>query len=45
MEFHDNAGEYTHHDLEKYLTAKGYAVRTYPSPVHGYLGYLYADRR
>jgi len=34
MEYHDNAGEYTHRDLEKYLSAKGYRVRVYPSPVH-----------
>jgi FkbM family methyltransferase len=44
MEYHDNTGEYTHENLETFLNAKGYQVRVYPSPVHDYLGYLYAVR-
>ncbi len=44
MEYHDNAGPQTHRDLETYLTQQGYRVKVYPSPVHSYLGYLYAAR-
>jgi len=44
MEYHDNAGPHTHHDLETFLTQHGYRVKIYPSPVHSYLGYLYAAR-
>jgi FkbM family methyltransferase len=44
MEYHDNAGPYTHRDLQKFLSEQGYAVKVYPSPVHSYLGYLYAAR-
>jgi FkbM family methyltransferase len=44
MEYHDNAGPDTHHDLETFLTNQGYSVKIYPSPVHDYLGYLSAIR-
>lgn len=44
MEYHDNAVEYTHADMERFLKEKGYKVKVYPSPVHPYLGYLSAAR-
>ncbi len=44
MEYHDNATEFTHSDLVKFLTGKGYHVRASQNPVHSYLGYLYASR-
>jgi FkbM family methyltransferase len=44
MEYHDNAGPYTHADLERFLSQLGYRVRSYPNAVHAYLGYLYAER-
>lgn len=44
MEYHDNAGPYTHADMAKFLTDKGYRVRVTPNAVHAYLGYLSAAR-
>jgi FkbM family methyltransferase len=44
MEYHDNAGPYTHRDMERFLTEKGYTVKVYPNIVHQYLGYLRAAR-
>jgi FkbM family methyltransferase len=44
MEYHDNAGPYTHRDMAIYLSEKGYRVSVYPNTVHPYLGYLSAER-
>ena len=43
LEYHDNATEYTHVDLEKFLKSNGFSVRTAQNPVHDYLGFLYAQ--
>ena len=45
MEYHDNAVEYTHEDMARFLTEKGYHVDVFPNVVHAYLGYLRASRR
>ena len=44
MEYHDNVTEFTHVDLERYLSAHGFQVQSFENPVHNYLGYLYAWR-
>lgn len=44
MEYHDNAGPYTHQDMARFLKDKGYTVKVYPNAVHSYLGYLSAAR-
>lgn len=44
MEYHDNANSYTHADMDRFLTGKGYRVKVYPNAVHQYLGYLSASR-
>ena len=44
MEYHDNVTEYTHADLERYLSEHGFTVQTHQNVVHSYLGYLYAER-
>ncbi len=44
MEYHDNITEYTHKDLVKFLTNRGFTVKTVRNVVHDYLGYLYAER-
>jgi FkbM family methyltransferase len=44
MEYHDNAGPFTHKDMARFLQEKGYEVRVYPNVVHPYLGYLSAAR-
>lgn len=44
MEYHDNSGPYTHADMARFLTEKGYRVRVTPNAVHAYLGYLSATR-
>lgn len=44
MEYHDNAVEYTHQDMARFLTGKGYRVDVFPNPVHPFLGYLRAAR-
>ncbi len=44
MEYHDNAGPYTHADMVRFLTEQGYRVNVTPNIVHPYLGYLSAAR-
>lgn len=44
MEYHDNANEFTHVDMARFLTEKGYKVDVFPNVVHPYLGYLRASR-
>jgi hypothetical protein len=44
MEYHDNANPYTHEDMDRFLTGKGYRVNVFPNAVHDYLGYLSALR-
>jgi FkbM family methyltransferase len=44
MEYHDNAGPYTHADMARFLKDKGYRVSVTPNAVHAYLGYLSAAR-
>lgn len=44
MEYHDNAVEYTHEDMGRFLTEKGYKVDVFPNVVHPFLGYLRASR-
>ena len=43
LEYHDNATSFSHVDLEKFLKASGFNVRTTQNPVHHYLGFLYAE--
>lgn len=45
MEYHDNAVEYTHQDMARFLTEKGYKVDVFPNAVHPFLGYLRASRQ
>jgi FkbM family methyltransferase len=45
MEYHDNATQFTHHDMAGFLNEHGFDVDTFPNPVHPYLGYLRAMRR
>jgi FkbM family methyltransferase len=42
MEYHDHITEFTHKDLERYLSDLGFIVQITPNYVHDYLGYLYA---
>jgi FkbM family methyltransferase len=44
MEYHDSLTQYTHRDMQEFLTSKGYAVRVVQNYVHPDLGYLYAWR-
>jgi FkbM family methyltransferase len=44
MEYHDNAGPYTHRDMARFLTEQGYQVKVVQNVVHPYLGYLSAAR-
>ena len=44
MEYHDNAGQRTHKDLEVYLVSQGFRVKSVPNVVHDNLGYLYAEK-
>ena len=44
MEYHDNVTEFTHVDLERFLSDHGFQVQSFVNPVHDYLGYLYAWR-
>ena len=44
MEYHDNVVEYTHEDMARFLTEKGYHVDVFPNVVHNFLGYLRASR-
>jgi FkbM family methyltransferase len=45
MEYHDNATQYDHSDMARFLTERGFDVDTFPNPVHPYLGYLRALRK
>ena len=45
MEYHDNIVQYTHRDLDRFLSERGFHVETFPNPVHSYLGYLRATRK
>lgn len=45
MEYHDNATEFTHRDMARFLEEKGYQVAVFPNVVHDYLGYLRAKRK
>jgi FkbM family methyltransferase len=45
METHDSLTHYTHSDLLKFLTEKGFQVRHVVNVVHADLGYLYAEQR
>jgi FkbM family methyltransferase len=44
LEYHDNAGNYSHQDLARYLSERGYQIKTTPNFVHSYLGYIFAWR-
>ncbi len=44
MEYHDDVTDYTHADLERFLTENGYSVQSTSNFVHKTLGYLYASR-
>jgi FkbM family methyltransferase len=44
LEYHDGFTKYAHTDLVAYLQENGYQVKITPSPVYGYLGFLYASR-
>jgi len=43
LEYHEGT-EFTHKDLEHFLTKEGFNVRTYPNYVHSHIGYLFAGR-
>lgn len=42
LEYHDNATQYSHLDLETFLKESGFDVKISRNPVHDYLGLLYA---
>jgi FkbM family methyltransferase len=44
MEYHDAITTYTHADLSRFLSEKGFRVTTVENAVHPDLGYLYAER-
>jgi FkbM family methyltransferase len=44
MEYHDNVSQYTHQDLVRFLSERGFQVESFPNPVHPHLGYLRAIR-
>jgi FkbM family methyltransferase len=43
LEYHEGP-EFTHKDLERFLTGEGFSVRIYPNYVHSHIGYLFAGR-
>lgn len=45
LEYHDNATQYSHPDLEAFLTEKGFAVKITRNPAHDYLGLMYARNK
>jgi FkbM family methyltransferase len=45
MEYHDNLVQYTHRDMDRFLSERGFYVETFSNPVHSYLGYLRATRK
>lgn len=44
MEYHDDITEYSHGDMARFLSKKGYRIKITPNYVHEHLGYLYASR-
>jgi FkbM family methyltransferase len=42
LEYHDNMTAHTHDELVRFLQARGFTVRTRPSPAWHELGFLYA---
>jgi len=44
MEYHDAITPYTHADLRRFLSEKGFNVTAVENAVHQDLGYLYAER-
>ena len=44
LEYHDNATQWTHADLESFFAERGFQVRTTASRLHWYLGLLHAER-
>lgn len=44
IETHDGYSDYTAKQLAAYLIAQGFKVKQRPNPVHGYLGFIYAER-
>lgn len=42
LEYHDNATQYSHLNLETFLIENGFEVKTTKNPVHDYLGLMYA---
>ncbi|HMN11721.1 MAG TPA: FkbM family methyltransferase [Bellilinea sp.] len=45
MEYHDGFVPRSHADLANYLEQNHYKVDIYPSPVHGNIGYMRAERK
>ncbi|HEX7253400.1 MAG TPA: FkbM family methyltransferase [Thermoanaerobaculia bacterium] len=45
MEYHDAVTRHTHEEMARFLEARGFQVRTRPSPAWRELGFLYASRR
>jgi len=45
LEYHDLYTDHSHEELAEFLGAKGYRIRTEPSPAHREIGYLFASRR
>jgi len=44
MEYHDDLTPHTHHELEQFLSEKGFNVKTYNNPAHTQIGFLYAQK-
>ena len=44
MEYHDDLTPYTHMDLVRFLSEKGFAVKTTRNPAHTEIGFLYAQK-
>lgn len=45
MEYHDAITPHAHGELVRFLTERGFAARTRPSPAYHELGFLYASNR
>ncbi|MEW5987537.1 MAG: FkbM family methyltransferase [Chloroflexota bacterium] len=44
LEYHDGFTSHTGDEIARYLTQRGFHVKQRRSPVHSYLGFLYAER-
>ena len=44
MEYHDDLTRHTHQELTRFLSEKGFDVKTYNNPAHAEIGFLYARK-